>query len=141
MLFTWWYKSPWISGAPTLLVFFFANVLLLFGFESARLYQGYAGNLQERVPQLFLYVLFTFLSAMILVALIFLPWALSYEFPPNVCHKERCILAIEYACWYVQLVLHGVGFCEGYVALKRSDALQIQRFNLVDFEEIKLKNA
>jgi len=130
LVFIWWYKFRWIKDAPVFFLFFFTDLLICFVIEPARLYHGYCGNLTEQVPQLFLYLVLTFFSIAILVFLLVLESVADI-----VCPVEPCVLSIEYACWVLQLFLHILGLIEGYRAFNLSDTLQIQRFQLMDFQQ------
>lgn len=95
------------------------------------------GNLTERVPQLFFYHLFTYLAIIVLVLLLGFTSVFSTAFPKDVCVNDECVLAIEYSCWIFHLVLHVLGLFHGYLALRRTDMHQLQRFYLLEGEHAK----
>mmetsp|Transcript_37717 Transcript_37717/g.60812 ORF Transcript_37717/g.60812 Transcript_37717/m.60812 type:complete len:272 (+) Transcript_37717:151-966(+) len=115
-----WAKWRWIKG-PFIVILLGANYVLCFVVEPCRLYLGYAGNLGEKVPELFLFV-FMCLSCLGIFAGELVLSAILPELQPANCSyvpELRCILPVEQACWIVRVVLLLGELIIGVRALRR----------------------
>mmetsp|Transcript_31914 Transcript_31914/g.69666 ORF Transcript_31914/g.69666 Transcript_31914/m.69666 type:complete len:215 (+) Transcript_31914:2-646(+) len=123
------FKWRWLKGAPIIAVFG-VNYLLCFMVEPFRLYLGYAGNLGERVPELFLFVFVSFF----LIAV----WAGEFVvtrmlplFSPEECSlvpPQPCVMSVERASWLVRIILLLGELMLGMSALRRLIHEQSARF-------------
>ncbi|CAE7556514.1 tmem17-a [Symbiodinium natans] len=124
-----WAKYRWIRGTVVVAILC-TNFLLCFVLEPCRLYLGYAGNLGEKVPELFLFVfLCTGCVAILLTELVLCEMLASLQ-PANcsIAPELPCILPMEQACWIVQLVLMICELTLGIRTLRRLIHDQSARF-------------
>lgn len=133
LLIVAWVKFRWLKG-EIVFAFLGANFFIVFVLEPCRLYLGYAGNLRERVPELFLFVFVCFVCYAAFGAQLMLTTVLSAELPelsPKECSTiegQACILPIEQASWMVRVVLLIVEQILGIRALRRLIKEQSARF-------------
>eukprot|EP00440_Ansanella_granifera_P020607 gb/GFBE01022379.1/.p1 GENE.gb/GFBE01022379.1/~~gb/GFBE01022379.1/.p1 ORF type:complete len:263 (+),score=45.41 gb/GFBE01022379.1/:1-789(+) len=124
-----WAKWRWIKGA-TIVALFCANYVLCFILEPCRLYLGYAGNLGERVPELFLFVFMCLSCLSLLIAELVLCYIMPSLQPENcsLVSGLPCVLPVEQACWIVRIVLLLGELFLGVRALRRLIHEQSARF-------------
>lgn len=125
-----WYKWRLITG-PLVIATFFLNLVLCFVFEPFRLYLGYAGNLFERVPELFLFNFFCLVPCLGLLGANLALSAVLPDLQPAKCSlvaDKPCVLPIEKACWALQAVMMLTELVFGLRALKRLIREQSARF-------------
>ncbi|CAK9069925.1 unnamed protein product [Durusdinium trenchii] len=119
----------WIRGT-IMIALLCANYVLCLLLEPCRLYLGYAGNLGEKVPELFLFVFLCLGCIGILVAELALSSYLE-DFQPGICSLAAnlpCIFTIEQVCWVIRLVLSVFELLLGLRALRRLIHEQSARF-------------
>ncbi|CAK9034344.1 unnamed protein product [Durusdinium trenchii] len=124
-----WAKLRWIRGT-IMIALLCANYVLCLLLEPCRLYLGYAGNLGEKVPELFLFVFLCLGCIGILVAELALSSYLE-DFQPGICSLAAnlpCIFTIEQVCWVIRLVLSVFELLLGLRALRRLIHEQSARF-------------
>eukprot|EP00927_Polykrikos_kofoidii_P011949 TRINITY_DN15124_c0_g1_i1.p1 TRINITY_DN15124_c0_g1~~TRINITY_DN15124_c0_g1_i1.p1 ORF type:complete len:244 (-),score=33.37 TRINITY_DN15124_c0_g1_i1:333-1064(-) len=125
-----WYKWRFIKG-PVVVTTFFLNLSLCAVLEPFRLYLGYAGNLFERVPELFLFNIFCIVPCLGLLGTNFALVIVLPDMQPAQCSlvpDKPCVLPIEKACWGFQIIMVFAEFVFGIRALKRLIREQSARF-------------
>jgi len=143
-----WAKHRWIQGTVVVAMLWFPamsysqpeyceptdddsiNYLLCFVLEPCRLYLGYAGNLGEKVPELFLFVFLCMGCVAILLTELVLCEILESLQPANCSFAPElpCILPMEQACWIVRLALLLCELALGIRTLRRLIHDQSARF-------------
>jgi len=124
-----WAKHRWIQGT-VVVAMLCINYLLCFVLEPCRLYLGYAGNLGEKVPELFLFVFLCMGCVAILLTELVLCEILESLQPANCSFAPElpCILPMEQACWIVRLALLLCELALGIRTLRRLIHDQSARF-------------
>eukprot|EP00441_Pelagodinium_beii_P014077 CAMPEP_0197668328 /NCGR_PEP_ID=MMETSP1338-20131121/69021_1 /TAXON_ID=43686 ORGANISM="Pelagodinium beii, Strain RCC1491" /NCGR_SAMPLE_ID=MMETSP1338 /ASSEMBLY_ACC=CAM_ASM_000754 /LENGTH=246 /DNA_ID=CAMNT_0043247733 /DNA_START=36 /DNA_END=772 /DNA_ORIENTATION=- len=124
-----WAKYRWLKGWHVLALFW-ANYALCFLLEPARLYLGYAGNLGERVPELFLFVFMCLSCLLYLIVEMAMCQSLEALQPGNCSEAPQlpCIFNMEKACWIVRACLLFGELLLGVRALYRLIHEQSARF-------------
>lgn len=124
-----WAKHRWIQGTVVVAILCI-NYLLCFVLEPCRLYLGYAGNLGEKVPELFLFVFLCMGCVAILLTELVLCEILESLQPANCSFAPElpCILPMEQACWIVRLALLVCELALGIRTLRRLIHDQSARF-------------
>ncbi|CAL1172890.1 unnamed protein product [Cladocopium goreaui] len=128
-VFAGWAKLRWIQGT-VMTALLCANYVLCFLLEPCRLYLGYAGNLGEKVPELFLFVFLCLGCIAILVAQLAMGSFLE-DLQPGICSlapELPCIFTIEQACWIIRLALSLGELLLGVRALRKLIHEQSARF-------------
>ncbi|CAE7790599.1 unnamed protein product [Symbiodinium sp. CCMP2592] len=124
-----WAKHRWIQGT-VVVAMLCINYLLCFVLEPCRLYLGFAGNLGEKVPELFLFVFLCMGCVAILLTELVLCEILESLQPANCSFAPElpCILPMEQACWIVRLALLLCELALGIRTLRRLIHDQSARF-------------
>ena len=124
-----WAKYRWIQGT-VVVAMFCTNYMLCFVLEPCRLYLGYAGNLEEKVPELFLFVFLCMGCVAILLTELALCEVLESLQPGNcsIAPELPCILPMEKACWITRLSLLICELVLGIRTLRRLIHEQSARF-------------
>lgn len=122
-------KFQWIRG-PYIIAITSVNYVLIFVLEPCRLYLGYAGNLGEQVPELFLFVVLCLVNILILAVELAL-CAVLVDLQPEHCSQmagRQCVFYVEKACWIVRIGFLAFEFLFGFLALRRLIQEQSARF-------------
>jgi len=129
MVLAAWVKWRWLKG-EIIYAFMGGNFFVIFVLEPWRLYLGYAGNLRERVPELFLFVFVCFVCYATFAAQLVLTTEIP-ELSPEWCSTipgQPCVLPIEKACYMGRVVLALAEQILGVGALRRLIKEQSARF-------------
>eukprot|EP00392_Amoebophrya_sp_AT5.2_P009603 g9631.t1 len=131
-----WYKSRWIEKVPLAIAVLLLEFAFVFLLEPFRYFLGYRGNLSENVPHLFLFLILTvFPGILIEIFLLIAPDVLPELGADAECHP-RCVLSLEKALVYVDVVFLCLQFLFGVGALRALIAKNTTEFYLMQDENV-----